>query len=162
MVDVRGVAFVAVVALLFLSACSQRSTGEAPGAPGGTSTISASSAAQVTIRTSSAPAATMREGDTASGTTSAPPRKVTLSVEGDRGVKFSGLCESGGKETVISGTVPKLFSYRLQGQGLSCRIQKQGGKGALRVTLLVGNTTRSVQQTSVRKGTIHVSYSGGR
>ncbi|WP_273843700.1 hypothetical protein [Rubrobacter calidifluminis] len=161
MVGVRGVALVAVVALFFLSACSQRSTGEVPGAPGGTSTISASSAAQVTIRTSSAPAATIRRGDTTSGTT-APARKVTLSIEGDRGVKFSGLCEAGGEETVISGTVPKLFSYRLHGQDLSCKIQKQGGKGALRVTLLVGNTTRSVQQTSAHKGTIHVSYSGGR
>ncbi len=89
---------------------------------------------------------------------------VTLRVEGDRGVRFSGLCIAGARQTVLTGEVPKQFTYDLDTQELSCRIQRRGSEqgsksGSLRVVLLAGDTTRSVQQTSSTDGTIHVSYS---
>lgn len=87
---------------------------------------------------------------------------VTLRVEGGRGIRFSGLCTVSQKDTAFTGEVPRQFTYHLEGQKLSCRIQKQdSGDGSLRVILLAGDTTRSVQQTSSRNGTIDISYSGG-
>lgn len=87
---------------------------------------------------------------------------VTLRVEGDWKTVFSGICSSGNEDTVIRGVVPKRFTYDLpKGRKLECRIQKQdSGKGSLRVVLLSRNTTRSVQQTNTKGGTINVSYSG--
>lgn len=87
---------------------------------------------------------------------------VTLRVEGDRGIRFSGLCTVGRKDTVLTGEVPKQFTYHLEGQKLSCSIQKQDSRNqSLRVILLAGDATRSVQQTSSRNGTIDISYAGG-
>lgn len=87
---------------------------------------------------------------------------VTLRVEGDRRTTFSGVCSSGGEDTVIRGMVPKRFTYDLpKGRKLDCRIQKQDSKkGSLRVILIANNATRSVQQTNNKGGTINVSYSG--
>lgn len=86
---------------------------------------------------------------------------ITIRVEGGRETRFSGLCTVGDKDTVIAGMVPKQFNYDLNGQSISCRIQKQdSGNGSLRVILLAGDTTRSVQQTNSEHGTINVSYSG--
>ena len=87
---------------------------------------------------------------------------VTLRVEGDRKTIFSGVCSSGAEDTVMRGVVPKRFIYDLpKGRKLECRIQKQdSSNGSLRVVLLSRNTTRSVQQTNTKGGTINVSYSG--
>lgn len=85
---------------------------------------------------------------------------VSLRLEGDQSTRFSGLCNAGGEESVLSGQVPKRFTFDLDGSELSCRIQKQDEQtGNLRVILLSGNTTRSVQQTNSPGGIIQVSYS---
>jgi hypothetical protein len=84
---------------------------------------------------------------------------VVLRLEGDPKTTFSGICTLGGKESVLSGRVPKRYAFDPHGQKLSCRIQKQdSGRGTLKAILIVGNTTRSVQQTNSRRGVIKISY----
>ena len=84
---------------------------------------------------------------------------VVLRLEGDPETTFSGICTVGGKESVLSGRVPKRYAFAPKGQKLSCRIQKQdSGGGSLKVILIAGNTTRSVQQTNSPGGVIHLSY----
>jgi hypothetical protein len=111
---------------------------------------------------------------TAPETTSAEPPEITLGedpngrpevvlrLEGGRSTTFSGLCTAGGEENVLSGRVPKRFTFDLGGRELSCRIEKRDeGDGLLRVILIAGNTTRSVQQSNSPGSTINVSYRGG-
>ena len=86
---------------------------------------------------------------------------VVLRLEGDPKTAFSGICTVGGKQSVLSGQVPKRYTFHPEGQRLSCRIQKQDpGGGSLKVILAAGDTTHSVQQTSVRGGVITISYKG--
>jgi hypothetical protein len=88
--------------------------------------------------------------------------EVLIRLEGDPGTTFSGLCSVGEQREVLSGRVPKLFAFDLKGRGLSCRIEKQGGgNGDLKVVLVAGETTRSVQQTNAPGSIINVSYEGG-
>jgi hypothetical protein len=87
---------------------------------------------------------------------------VVLRLEGDPKTTFSGICTVGGKESVLSGRVPKRYAFDLKGRKLSCRIQKQDpDEGRLKVILTVNDTTRSVQQTNARGGLINISYKGG-
>lgn len=86
---------------------------------------------------------------------------VVLRLEGAAETRFSGICTVGEEENVISGQVPKRFVFDLEGRSLSCRIQKQdSGGGSLKVVFIVGDSTRSVQQTNTRGGTINLSYAG--
>jgi len=86
---------------------------------------------------------------------------VLIRLEGDSGTTFSGLCSVGTEQKVLSGQVPKRFEFDLKGRRLSCRIEKQDEKtGDLKVVLVAGDTTRSVQQTNTPGGTIKVSYKG--
>ena len=85
--------------------------------------------------------------------------EVLIRLEGDPKTTFSGLCSVGEEQSVLSGQVPKRFTFDLRGRKLSCRIEKRdGGKGALKVVLVAGEATRSVQQTSTPGGAIKVSY----
>ena len=87
---------------------------------------------------------------------------VFLRLEGDPGVAFSGICAVGGKESVLSGRIPKRYAFDPRGQRLSCRIEKQdSGGGDLKVILVAGDTTRSVQQTNTRGSVIKIFYAGG-
>ena len=87
--------------------------------------------------------------------------EVVLRLEGGPKTTFSGLCSIGGEQNVLDGRVPKRFTFDPEGRELSCRIQKRDkGRGALKVVLIAGNTTRSVQQTNSPGGTINLSYSG--
>ena len=84
---------------------------------------------------------------------------IALRLEGNPKTIFSGVCTVGGKEYVLSGRVPKRYTF--DAKRISCRIQKQdSGKGSLKAILTANNTTRSVQQTSTRGGVIHISYTG--
>ena len=84
-----------------------------------------------------------------------------LRLEGDPETTFSGLCTAGTEESVISGKVPKRYRFDLDGQNLSCRIQKRDSEnGSLRVVLLSGNSTRSVQQTNSTNNIVRLSYTG--
>ena len=102
----------------------------------------------------------------------APPPEITLGdpdgkpdvliqLEGDPETTFSGLCSVGEERSVLSGQVPKRFAFDLRGRQLSCRIEKRdGGTGDLKVVLVAGEATRSVQQTNAPGGVIKVSYKG--
>jgi hypothetical protein len=84
---------------------------------------------------------------------------VVVRLEGDPKTTFSGLCSMGKERNVLSGQVPKRFAFDLKGRKLSCRIEKQdGGTGDLKVVLVAGETTRSVQQTNSPGGSIKISY----
>ena len=87
--------------------------------------------------------------------------EVVLRLEGGPKTTFSGLCSVGDGQSVLDGRVPKQFTFNPRGRELSCRIQKRDdGRGALKIILIAGNTTRSVQQTNAPGGTINLSYSG--
>jgi hypothetical protein len=87
---------------------------------------------------------------------------VLLRLEGDPGTTFSGICTVGGKESVLSGRIPESYAFDPREQRLSCRIEKRdSGGGALRVIVIAGDTTRSVQQTNTRGSVINISYRGG-
>jgi hypothetical protein len=93
----------------------------------------------------------------------APPDSpaVLLRLEGDPGTTFSGICDVGGKESVLSGRIPKRYAFDPREQRLSCRIEKRdSGGGNLKVILIAGDTTRSVQQTNTRGSVVNVSYHG--
>jgi hypothetical protein len=106
-------------------------------------------------------------------TEESPPPEITLGddpggkpeavirLEGDPETTFSGLCSVGEERSVLSGQVPKRFAFHLKGRQLSCRIEKQdGGTGDLKVVLIAGDATRSVQQTNAPGSVISVSYEG--
>ena len=101
-------------------------------------------------------------GETTSGGTTTTQPDALLRLEGDNKVAFSGFCTVGSRDSVIRGRVPKRYRFELAGsQDLSCRIQKRdSGNGSLRVVLLAGEDTRSVQQTTSRGSIIRLSYAG--
>lgn len=105
---------------------------------------------------------TTAAGEGTLGPSSVEAPEAVLRLEGDGGTRFSGICDVGGEESVLSGQVPKRFTFEdLGGAELSCRIQKQDERnGVLRVIVLSGDATRSVQQTNAPGGTIEVSFSG--
>lgn len=135
------------------------------GSGSSTGSVTSSSSDGVPEGTLSTGSETTQEPGNLEGTLGAGSGKpdVTLRVEGDRGIRFSGICTVGKEQTVLTGEVPKQFTYHLEDQKLSCRIQKQDSKNetkneSLRVILLAGDTTRSVQQTNSSRGIINVSY----
>ena len=88
--------------------------------------------------------------------------EITLRLEGDAGTSFSGVCTTGAEDAVLVGQVPKIYSFDLRGQTLSCSITNQSpGNSSLRAVLLDGGNTRSIQQTKSQNSTINISYSGG-
>jgi hypothetical protein len=104
----------------------------------------------------------------------APPPEVTLGqdpggrpevvirLEGDPQTTFTGLCSVGREQKVLSGRVPKRFTFVLSGRPLECRIEKRDeGEGDLKVVLVAGAATRSVQQTNAPGGVINLSYRNG-
>jgi len=85
--------------------------------------------------------------------------EVVIRLEGDPKTTFTGLCSVGGEQNVLSGQVPKRFTFDLSGERLECRIEKRDeGAGDLKVVLVAGDTTRSVQQTNAPGGVINLSY----
>jgi hypothetical protein len=122
---------------------------------------------EVTQETTSAPTTgleTTRESpppELTLGDDSGGKPDVVIRLEGDPETTFSGLCSVGEERSVLSGQVPKRFAFYLKGRQLSCRIEKQdGGTGDLKVVLVAGEATRSVQQTNTPGGVIKVSYKG--
>lgn len=152
-----GLAVTLFVAFLLASGCSGTNNKDL------SSTRQATGSGQATMSTSGTGSKSQGKTNITEGTLSEGSHKadVTLRVEGGRETRFSGLCTVGDDQTVLTGKVPKQFNYNLNGNSISCRIQKQDSKnGSLRVILLAGDTTRSVQQTNAQHGTINVSYSG--
>jgi hypothetical protein len=141
--------------LLLAGGCSDEGAGSAErSADSKDSTPVSSTTGRETTGRTPPPEATLDEGPDSPS--------VLLRLEGDPRTTFSGICNVGGNENVLSGRVPKRYAFDLEGQRLSCRIQKQdSGRGSLKVILTAGDTTRSVQQTNVRGGVINISYAGG-
>lgn len=144
-----------VVLLAALAACfpaEETGSPDPPPAPTTGGTVSLSPEREATDEEETVARESTLEPDAA-------PPEVVLRLEGNPSTRFSGLCEVGGEESVLSGRVPERFTFDLDGMELSCRIQKQDRQtGNLRVILLVGDTTRSVQQTDSPDGTIRISY----
>ena len=142
--------------LLFVGACSEETKNNPPGGKTGIKeeTSPPPTTGEETTVTSSPPEVTLGED----------PRgkpEVLIRLEGDPKTTFSGLCSVGEERNVLSGRVPKRFAFDLKGRQLSCRIEKQdGGAGDLKVVLVAGETTRSVQQTNAPGGIIKVFYKG--
>ena len=85
--------------------------------------------------------------------------EVVIRLEGDPKTTFTGLCSVGHKQSVLSGQVPERFTFDLAGERLECRIEKRDETdGDLKVVLVAGDTTRSVQQTNAPGGVINLSY----
>jgi hypothetical protein len=149
-----------VVVLFFVGACSddqKNRTNEGPPEQK-TEVMEETTSLATTLETtgdSRPPEVTLGDDD------SGDEPDVMIRLEGDPRTTFSGLCSVGEAQKVLSGQVPKRFEFDLKGQQLSCRIEKRDNeKGDLKVVLVAGGTTRSVQQTSAPGGVIKVSYKG--
>lgn len=146
--------------LLFIVSCTEDTTkpdreNNPPETQAQEETTSAPSTVQETTGDSRPPEVTL--GDNPGG-----EPDVQIRLEGDPNTTFSGLCSVGDEHNVLSGQVPKRFTFDLKGRKLSCRIEKRDkGEGDLKVVLVAGDATRSVQQTNSPDGIIKVSYQGG-
>jgi hypothetical protein len=153
------IAFVAALLTVFLlaGACSGDDSGKRPGSAGRTDGSKKGNPVATkpeTRESAPPPEATL-------GTEPDSPG-VVLRLEGDPKTTFSGICTVGREESVLSGRVPERYAFDPKGQRLSCRIQKQDSRaGNLKVILIAGDTTRSVQQTNARGGVINLSYASG-
>ena len=147
--------------LLLVGACSSEPSGNA-GEGGGDPRGNADTGARPT--TVAQPETTAEEGTTPRITLGEEPGdqpEAVLRLEGGRRTTFSGLCSVGDQQNVLSGRVPKRFTFDLNGSELSCRIEKRDeNRGALRVVLIAGDTTRSVQQTNSPGAAMNISYRG--
>lgn len=140
--------------LLLAGACSGDPSPDREKTTREESTRSSPATVQETTQETSPPEATLGDNP--------EPPGVVLRIEGSRETRFSGICTVGREDNVLSGKVPKRFTFDLEGRRLSCRIEKQdSGTGDLKVILTANGTTRSVQQTSSSGGVINVSYEGG-
>lgn len=87
--------------------------------------------------------------------------EVTLELEGEEGVSFSGICSVGEERRDISGEVPQSFEFDVDDRELSCEIRKQDStNGALEV-VLSGEGSRSVQRIEGGEGIVRLIYKGG-
>lgn len=110
-----------------------------------------------TLSSSSKPAETTGLTKGPSGSS----KGVLLRVEGGKSTRFSGLCTVGDQEYIISGAPSKTYSF--EDSPLSCRIKKRDPSGSnLKVTLVSGNSTRSVQQTNAQGGIVDISRGGSQ
>jgi hypothetical protein len=139
--------------ILFAGACSGEDSAEGPGSTGRTT-----GSEEDTLISSTTGREKTEPPEATLGAEPASPG-VVLRLEGDPRTTFSGICTVGERESVLSGRVPKRYAFDPEGEGLSCRIQKQDrDEGSLKVILSADDTTRSVQQTNVRGGVISISY----
>ena len=83
---------------------------------------------------------------------------VTLRINGDQGIPFSGVCAFGEKRREISGQTPQSFEFDPKGRELSCEISKQGTRGDELKVVLSSEGIRSVQQLGGAEGTVRLTY----
>ncbi len=155
--EISPAALLLLAVLLFVGACSNepqdrpRDETEDPTAETGATTPSSQSG-QETTEDAAPPEVTL-------GQDTGDRPEVVIRLEGDPKTTFTGLCSVGQKQNVLSGRVPERFTFDLAGERLDCRIEKSGeDDGDLKVVLVAGDTTRSVQQTNSPDGVINVSY----
>jgi len=147
-----------LVVLLFVGACSDDphdgpgDETEVPTEEAGGGTTPSPQNGQKTTRGLSPPEVTL-------GQNPGGRPEVVIRLEGDLKTTFTGLCSVGQEQNVLSGRVPERFTFDLAGERLECRIEKRDGDdGDLKVILIAGDTTRSIQQTNSPGGIINVSY----
>jgi hypothetical protein len=147
-----------LVVLHFIGACSDDphdgpgDETEVPTGKTGGGTTPSPQNGQKTTRDLSPPEVTL-------GQNSGGRPEVVIRLEGDPKTTFTGLCSVGQEQNVLSGRVPKRFTFDLAGERLDCRIEKRDGdEGDLKVVLVARDTTRSVQQTNSPGSIINVSY----
>ena len=147
-------------AVLLHAACSGQ-TGQNGEANGGDATRREEPSERASAPSTTGGGETTAEGPPKVTLGEGPKRpQVVLRLEGGPKTTFSGLCSVGGQQNVLGGKVPKRFTFDPGGRELSCRIQKRDdNRGALKIVLIAGDTTRSVQQTNSPGATINVSYS---
>jgi hypothetical protein len=151
----------AVFAFFSFLAASCSEGPEPPG--GGAGPVGSSGQEESTLATAQEGPETTRDARPPEATLGEAPdsRAVLLRLEGDPGTTFSGICDIGGKERVLSGRIPTRYAFDPRRQRLSCRIEKRdSGGGNLKVILIAGDTTRSVQQTNAPGSVVNVSYHG--
>lgn len=85
---------------------------------------------------------------------------VTLRIEGDQEVPFSGACTVGEERRKIAGQTPRSFEFDLKGRELSCEIGKQGSQSGELEVVLSGANVHSVQRLAGVKGTVRLTYGG--
>lgn len=149
-----------LVAALVVGGCSEENTaGRDTSEDFLEGTLSSSDGGPKTTPLTTPPPETTGGADRRAG---AGASEVVLRLEGDPRTSFSGLCTAGPEESIIRGRVPQRYRFDLGGGELSCRIKKlDSGSGNLRVVLLAGDNTRSVQQTNSRDGILKLSYTSG-
>ncbi len=149
-------------AVLLLGACSGETTGQRAGTPDRDEREPRGETQGETAPPTPGPETTAEDPPKITlGEEPGGQPEVVLRLEGGPKTTFSGLCSVGDVQSVLDGKVPKRFTFDPRGRELSCRIQKRdGGRGALKIILIAGNSTRSVQQTNAPGGTINLSYSG--
>ncbi len=155
----RSLAGTLLAVLPLLAACSEDGSGGDPTAP----THEETSYTEGTLARPTTVVRRTEDTTPPEGTLEKEPGEsgdVVIRLEGAAETRFSGICTVGEEEKIISGQVPKRFVFDLEGRSLSCRIQKQDSGGSLKVVLVVDDSTRSVQQTNTRQGTINLSYAG--
>jgi hypothetical protein len=147
-----------LVVLLFVGACSD----EPPDRPGDETETPSGKTARDTTSSPQSGQETTEETSPPEVTLGQDPGgrpEVVIRVEGDPKTTFTGLCSVGQEQNVLSGRVPERFTFDPAGERLECRIEKRDeNDGDLKVVLVAGDTTRSVQQTNSPGGVINVSY----
>jgi hypothetical protein len=124
---------------------------------GGTTTETSGQAFQEGTLSSNEPGGTARGKGGLIEDTGGSAGDTLLRVEGGKRTRFSGLCTTNSREYVISGSPSR--SYSFDEPSFSCRIKKQDpGGGNLKVTVISGGSTRSVQQTNAQGGVVNVSH----
>lgn len=83
--------------------------------------------------------------------------EISLRIEGAESTRFSGICMVGDRQEIISGSPPK--SYSFEDRPFTCNVEKQDSRsGNLQITVVSGDSARSVQQTNAEGGTIEISH----
>ena len=87
------------------------------------------------------------EGDQGTRSSGEMASNATLTMRGDAGTTFSGVCEFGKDKVDLGGKVPESFDLRLDGRALECDIFKKGG-GKLTLVLDTGDSRSEFQATN--------------
>jgi hypothetical protein len=95
-------------------------------------------------------------GGVADGRGEAPSGRLSLTLGGDPGTKFSGACAAGDEERTIEGRVPERYTVAPGDAGIECEIRKESG--ALTV-LVASQGFRSVQRAGDGESTLEFALS---
>lgn len=87
------------------------------------------------------------------------PRRVALSLRGNPGTAFSGVCVVGGERTDFAAKTPQRYVFRTQRPGLKCRVVKKGADSSTLRAILLARGERHAQRTNSERSVIAFSLS---